>query len=447
MVARALSGDGLFDDQQYIADVALEIRADGSFFHPTVGVQAARQNGKTRKLIWPRLMLQAVRSPGSQSAYTAQSRELAREKLVELHDALVQSPLRSGIRKLVTANGRERLTFVNGSSIRIFTPSKKGGRGPTLDLVVIDEAGEVPIEVLQSIGPTMTTRRSSQLWVVSNAGVPDESVMLQRLRTRGVASLQSRAAPIAWFEWSPPEDANPFERATWLLANPNLDRPGGPTSVSLQEALENMELHQFKREHLNLWALRAAESIFTDEMWGMVADDTMAPDPARVVFGVCVAQERHRSAIAAASKLGDRVVVEIVRVGAGTGWVEDELRRLARTYGAQVVIDAGSQAGTMIDTLGAEDDDGFAVDVVSYTSREYARACAAFFDLVVQERLAHRRDHRLDTALDSVSKRPLGGGWAWDMRTDADVTPLVAATLAARQAELQPDDADLFIYS
>lgn len=436
-----LLGIDLFDWQRLVADVAMEHRG-GIPHYPTACLQAARQGGKTRALVWPRLLACVCDHKAHHAAYLAQTRELAREKLLELHEAVRETPaLARTLAKVDLANGRERLWFRNRSSIRILTPSKKGGRGATLDLVVIDEAGDVAPAVYQAVAPTLATRPHAQMWVTSNAGEPDVSELLGRLRERGITSLGDPAATICWFEWSPPDDADPFAHATWELANPSLDRPGGPTTASLREAAENMELHQFKREHLNLWAPRVPPAIFTDEMWDAVCHPHVAVDPSAVHFALAVTRERDRASIAAASRLEDgSVAVEVIDSRDGTGWIYDRLVGLWGDYRAAVVIDQGSQAATFIEPLEAAE-----VVVDAYTMRGYARACQAFYDLVIQERLHHQRDPRLDDAIAAVVKRPLGDGWAWDQRTDVDITPLVAATLAARRAEVT-ESQDVFIY-
>jgi len=58
------------------------------------------------------------------------------------------------------------------------------------------------------------------------------------------------------------------------------------------------------------------------------------------------------------------------------------------------------------------------------------RACGDFHDAAVHAQLAHRGDYRLTDAVAGATKRQVADAWAWRRRGGADITPLVAATLA-----------------
>ena len=61
---------------------------------------------------------------------------------------------------------------------------------------------------------------------------------------------------------------------------------------------------------------------------------------------------------------------------------------------------------------------------------ELVRACGDFHDAAVHARLSHRGDYRLTDAVVAATKRRVGESWAWQRRGHADITPLVAVTLA-----------------
>jgi hypothetical protein len=75
-----------------------------------------------------------------------------------------------------------------------------------------------------------------------------------------------------------------------------------------------------------------------------------------------------------------------------------------------------------------------------------ARACADLVDQVGAASLAHRAQGLLDDTLAGAGRRPLGDGWAWSRRrSDADISPLVAATLAAWAARTRPTPPPPFV--
>ena len=61
-----------------------------------------------------------------------------------------------------------------------------------------------------------------------------------------------------------------------------------------------------------------------------------------------------------------------------------------------------------------------------------ATACAQFYQRATEDGLRHTDQPQLSVALASARKRSLGDRWAWNRKTvDADITPIVAVTLAA----------------
>jgi hypothetical protein len=61
--------------------------------------------------------------------------------------------------------------------------------------------------------------------------------------------------------------------------------------------------------------------------------------------------------------------------------------------------------------------------------RDVLAAAAGFAELVAGRHVAHRRDPRLDSAVDAARRRHSGDRWAFD-RSAGDLSPLVAASLA-----------------
>jgi hypothetical protein len=95
-----------------------------------------------------------------------------------------------------------------------------------------------------------------------------------------------------------------------------------------------------------------------------------------------------------------------------------------------VIIDPASPAGSLLVDLAS-----LGVRTEAVNAREYAAACAQFYDAVVVEpgsepRLAHLDQPVLNLAVGSARKRVLGDAWAWARKVGGDVSPLVAVTLA-----------------
>ena len=423
-VARRLGFDaGLFAWQQYVFDVALEVEAGGGYRYKSVGVEVGRQNGKTAGVV-VRIMLE-LEQPNRHVAFTAQDRNMAREKWEEHVELIMGSDYAAEVRAVVRSNGREHLIMNNGSTYSIFTPSKKGPRGKTLDLVVIDEALTHSLEVAAAVLPTMLTRKDAQFWILSNAGTAD-SEMLKHFRDIGHKG-EPTADRLAWFEWAPAVDRFDIEDETvWYDAIPSLAEEHGVTIEGVRALKSVMTDDDFAREVLNVWPSTSAIAVIDPEAWAKLENPDVIIPPVGMSFGIDVSPDREQSAIAAAGKTGAITVVELVELRERTGWLIDRCRELHRNHrSCQFVVDAGAAAGSLIPDLV---DAG--LSVVEVNGREYARACGLFYDLVDGDRLAHRAQWQLDDAVAGASKRKLGDAWAWNRRGELPITPIVAATLA-----------------
>jgi hypothetical protein len=73
------------------------------------------------------------------------------------------------------------------------------------------------------------------------------------------------------------------------------------------------------------------------------------------------------------------------------------------------------------------------VNVVEMDTLDYAQACADFYDAVVNGTLRYPSPQpELTAAVMDARTQPMGDAWKWSRKnsTSADITPLVAVTLA-----------------
>ena len=411
-----LMGLELFGWQRHVADVALEIDEAGRYTHRTVGVSVGRQNGKTA-LLSARVALELL--GGGHVAYTAQDRAGARNKYIETIEAM-RPALGSRFAKLRLANGSEQLTLTNGATFRIVTPNQDGARGLTLDLAIIDEALAHPLELVAALQPTMATRPSSQLWIASNAG-DHRSELLMHYRDIGRAG---DSPSVAWFEWAAEVDADPADPATWHAAIPTLAETKGVTLAAVEDFHATMTEELFSREILNVWPTDVAEHVLdATEFQKLAVEEAIHGD--RYALGVDISPMRDWSSIVIASKPEQGgFMVEVVDHRRGTGWIPQRLTELAKRWNAQVVVDSGSAAGSLLPHLQH-------LEVVEVGGRDYAAACATFYDAVKDRKLFHLGDPLLADAVAASSRRKLGDKWAWKRTSDdTPITPLVSASLS-----------------
>jgi hypothetical protein len=431
-VAR-LMGFELFAWQRLVADVGLERKGDG-YRYRTVGCAVGRQSGKS-KLIETRIAYELLQ-PQRHVAYTAQDRNMAKLKWEEHIHSLESSPaLAKYIRKVSRNNGSERLYMKNGSMYSIVTPNDKGARGMSLNLMVIDEALTHPLSLVAALQPTLATRKNGQLWILSNAGIPGESELLQHYRNIGHTGVQDDNNPLAWFEWAPAEDKFDYmDEAVWRQAIPSLGESHGVLLEAVREAALTNSPDIFMKEWLNVWISSEAAQVVATELWDSLARTDIVVG-SRMVLGVDISRERDRASIGVSSLVSGMTPVEVVEARDGVGWLVPRLIEIAKKWKAPVVIDAGSPAGSIIGQL-----ENAGVKVIAIGLRDYARACGSFYDAVQERTICHLDDPNLRDAIIGSSKRPLGDSWAWNRQSTTNITPLVAVTLARYGLVNEPEE-------
>lgn len=431
-VAR-LMGFELFAWQRLVADVGLERKGDG-YRYRTVGCAVGRQSGKS-KLIETRIAYELLQ-PNRHVAYTAQDRNMAKLKWEEHIHSLESSPaLAKYIRKVSRNNGSERLYMKNGSMYSIVTPNDKGARGMSLNLMVIDEALTHPLSLVAALQPTLATRKNGQLWLLSNAGIPGESELLQHYRNIGHTGVQDANNPLAWFEWAPAEDKFDYmDEAVWRQAIPSLGESHGVLLEAVREAALTNSPDIFMKEWLNVWISSEAAQVVPTELWDSLARTDIVVGN-RMVLGVDISRERDRASIGVSSLVSGMTPVEVVEARDGVGWLVPRLIEIAKKWKAPVVIDSGSPAGSIIGQL-----ENSGVKVIAIGLRDYARACGSFYDAVQERTICHLDDPNLRDAIIGSSKRPLGDSWAWNRQSTTNITPLVAVTLARYGLVNEPEE-------
>lgn len=160
--------------------------------------------------------------------------------------------------------------------------------------------------------------------------------------------------------------------------------------------------------------------------WAALTDEHSVPlDP--VCFALDAPPDRSSATISAAGFREDGIAhVEITDANPGTGWVVARAKELLKHQPLAFVVDRRGPAASLLHELKEA-----GVPVEEIGSNEYANACGLLYDLVDQERLRHLGTGELNAAVRVAKTRDLGDAWAWSRkRSKADISPLVAATLA-----------------
>lgn len=416
----ASAGLVLDDWQRHVLDVGLGERADGKWSAFEVGLIVGRQNGKgaileARELAGLFLFGEQLILHSAHEFKTAQ--EAFRRVLSLIQNTPDLDKLVSRVR---TSHGEEGVELRTGARLRFVARSTGSGRGFSGDVVILDEAYNLPGQAMGALLPTMAARPNPQVWYASSAGM-DESEVLARVRDRGAEGKPGR---LAYFEWSAPSDVDLDDREGWIAANPGLGiRIEAEFIEAERSALPEVE---FARERLGIWADGRREAAIDRRLWDSLVDaDCAARSP--VAFALKINPERTKGCITAAIKRPDgRVQLESIDYRPGTAWMLDRVAALNADWEPiGFALNPAGPEGSLIPGLQA-----LGIEPVLVAGREHAQACGAFYDALMSDMIRHGNQGPLNIAAEQAVKRPMGDAWVWHRRTSVDIGPIDGATAA-----------------
>ena len=179
-------GMTLFDWQRDVLRQSLALRGD-KWAAYEVDLIVPRQNGKNEILIALELAAVAVLGKrhvvhSAHEAITAQRHFNRFQELAEQLPEVAKLLPATASQGFYTSNGKEHIRFRNGAVIDFRTRTKQAGRGFSSDLVVLDEAFNLPPKAVGSLMYTLRARRNPQIWKTSSAA-HENSVVLHSLVT------------------------------------------------------------------------------------------------------------------------------------------------------------------------------------------------------------------------------------------------------------------------
>jgi hypothetical protein len=159
-----------------------------------------------------------------------------------------------------------------------------------------------------------------------------------------------------------------------------------------------------------------------------------------VALAAEISEDRQHCSIVAAGRLdGDLVLLDLVRYLPGTDPVSAVLELQEERTVLAVAVDPHSHAATAIRPL-----EETGVKVTKPTSSDLAVAHGSFLDALAAGRIRHRGQAELTAAMRHLEQRRLGGASAPERRGSVvDVSPAVAAELAAWALETAPENYDV----
>lgn len=453
---------GLYLDpwQQWVLRHSLGERADGKWAAVEVGLVVGRQNGKNAVLearelaelfliapvVGPRLIIHAAH----QFKTSLEHFRRIKQRILNTPELLAKVKHRGrrpvGLRE---SHGEESIELADGSRLLFAARTSSGGQGAgfTADLLVWDEAWNLPDSVVGAVMPTLSARTLEtpgvQVWYTSqavNQQTMPYGVQLARVRERGIAGDEPR---LFYAEWSVDEEEFRLhpeiadDPAYWAKANPGLGIRIAVEHVWV-ERRGAMPWLEFLAHRLGVgdWPPTSddAKRVIPADLWTALADPGSRISKSHT-FALDVDPGQAWATISAAGERDDGLFhVGVVEHDRGTGWVVERCKFwLERFSGSQLVVDPRADLGALLTEL-----DEAGVQPIRTTAQDYKAACGGFFQAVVDKRLRYMPPQpELDTAVAGARTKPLLDAWKWDRASGALITPLVSCTLALWGARTQ----------
>jgi phage terminase large subunit-like protein len=427
--------------QQWLIASALNAHhPDGRPIHRNTVVEVPRRAGKTTAVLAVALGRCSSR-PNYVVLFTAQSGTKARDRFLDMARTLTRrfpNEWERGFRILKGA-GHMVLEFTNGSLFQVVPPKGESFRGDAGDLILLDEAQEHdPVEsadLKAGYAATMDTRPQAQLVVAGTTGKHRSGLFWDMLE-------RGRAGKVGIVEFAVPDHVTAADLLTdgakdWAKARPLVEasHPGIGTLTDLetmQERFEDLPLPQFCAEYLGMWPEDYSRSAIDQKAWRACALPAFVPKPERFALAYDVAPDGSSAAIAAAWRdEEERPHIEVIVHRPGSDWLADSLLDLSRRLRVVIGHDTIGAALVESETLRRKRP---APRLKPMAYKDVGAAHATFEKALNTRQLRHFDDPGLNAAVASVVKRPLTeNAWAWNRRaTGADITPLVACTIALR---------------
>lgn len=348
------------------------------------------------------------------------------------------------VSKVTRSHGDEGIELRSGQRLRFIARTSGSGRGFPADLVILDEAYNLPETAMSALLPTLTTSPNPQIWYASSAvnqELHQHGLVLSRVRRRALKGNEARLCYLEWsvdreeYELDPVAVAN--DERFVAMANPAYGSPRLTKDYVDGEraALWGLDGKLFAVERLSIgdWPSEASDAaLIPAEIWINQLRDRNPNRTGQMVFAIDAPPSRTTAAITNASMMVDgRVYVEEVperwrNEHRGMSWVVQRCVELnARWNPTCFVMDRGSPAATLIPDL---EEAGLVVRTTDST--QFAEACGGFYDAAMDGALRHGGQIGLDAAVAGVETRKLTDRWAFSRLSKVNVSALCAAAVA-----------------
>ena len=402
-------------------------RTEGGLLASTRGgLSVPRQNGKNEIVI--ALELYQLVVEGKSIAHTAHETKTSDEAFDRLSSIFEMPSMKEHLLEIRRANGQQSIRLKNGGKIRFIARTRKSSRGFTVDTVIIDEAQEFTELENNALSHITTAPPKGESFSVIMGTPPSPADSSEVFDRTYEPAHDMTARRVAWLEWAATDEDDPEDIDVWAATNPSLGYFIKLETV--EDQMRDISTASFQRDRLGVWgADTGKQSVLDYDDWNACFTDHIS-NASSITLSVDVSPDRKVASLVASGQDSDGLVwVDLIenREGPPT-WVVPRIRDIVAIQDVKaVVIDAYGSAQGFIEELSRE---GITVTPIKF--KTVVAATASFHDAVVSRQLRHIGQPALTAAALSAGYQKTGDSWKWGRpSTDVDISPLIAATLAA----------------
>ena len=434
----------LMEWQKFVAIHGHKVKEDGRWHSQLNNLCLARQNGKSTFMMLRILTGMYVWNENLQltSAHRlTTSLETFRQMvtIIEGNDKLA-----SEIKKIRWQHGAEEMELKGGRRF-VVKAANNASRGISAPATIhLDELREYKDEdAWSSMRYTMMSSKNPQVWTYSNAG-DQHSVILNKLRERGLAAAANPSDTIGWFEWSADPDAPillPSGEINWeafAQANPSLGATIHPDNL---KAVLNDPPDIVRTEVLCQWVDTINAAIDANK-WALCQIEPIPLDPEQPTWlGLDLSPDRKFGALVAAQRLsGERFYVQLLHTWSNDYSLNDlavanDIAPYVRKYNTQTVAYSKRTSMAVASRLSSA-----GIQTTDMDGGIYAESCDRWLGAINSHRLQHSGQEELTQQTLSAAKLPYGdGSWIIGRRASRVAVCASVATALVTYFATQPE--------
>jgi phage terminase large subunit-like protein len=396
--------------QQFLAHELCKVNEDGKWYFKEAGVIISRQNGKSTfmqlMILWRMYALEQ-----KLQVHTAHKLTTSSEIFWKIDDTIQSfAHLADRFSKKYESKGSQEIKLSTGERylVRANNSASRGIAAP--DTVYMDEVREFhDDEVWSSLRYTQMATPNPQTLIFSNAG-DQHSVILNRLRERGIAAAGGADDRIGWFEWSAEPGCKIDDRDAWAQANPSL---GHTISIENLEAAMMDDESIVRTELLCQWVSQINPAINPSSWASCLSPKAKLDKEATTWMAIDLSPDRRAGALLAAQRLpNDKFLVVLLDTYANPVNLDDKqmansIADWVRKYSVETVAYSRQTAGAVAARLTPA-----GIPTTPIDGAVYGQACDEMLSAITSQRLVHTQQEELTKQVLSAVKLPFkDGGW------------------------------------